>query len=155
MQVKRDGPGITPGITMDEKARAIAEEPTIAARGTPGISGPDQKMLLAGGSLLGALAMTSCCIVPLALFGLGVTSAWIGNLTALYPYRPIFFVVTAAFLVAGFYKAYRKPKAAACEAEGYCTASISDRVTKAALWFATTLALVALAFPYAVPLVLE
>ena len=134
---------------MDEKARAIAEESTIAAPPRRGINESDQKTLLAGGSLLGALAMTSCCVLPLTLFSLGVTSAWIGNLTALYPYRPIFFVVTAALLAAGFHKAYRKPKAAAC------AASISDRVTKAALWSATTLALVALAFPYAVPLVLE
>ncbi len=140
---------------MDEKARAIAEEPTIAARGAPGINESGQKTLLAGGSLLGALAMTSCCIMPLTLFSLGVTSAWIGNLAALYPYRLIFFVITAGFLAGGFYKSYRKPKAAACEAGAYCATSISDRVTKAALWFATTLALVALAFPYAVPLVLE
>ncbi len=140
---------------MDEKARAIAEESTIAAQRRPGMAESDQKTLLAGGSLLGALAMTSCCIMPLTLFSLGVTSAWIGNLAALYPYRPIFFVITAGLLAAGFHKAYRKPTAAAGEAEGSCAASISDRVTKAALWSATTLALVALAFPYAMPLILE
>lgn len=32
-----------------------------------------KKSLLAGGSVLGAVAMSSCCIVPLALFSLGVT----------------------------------------------------------------------------------
>ncbi len=150
-----DEPGIPPGILMDEKARAIAEKSTIAAPRRPGIAESDQKALLAGGSLLGALAMTSCCIMPLTLFSLGVTSAWIGNLAALYPYRPIFFVITAGLLGAGFYKVYRKPKAAAGEAGGTCATSISDRVTKAALWSATTLALVALAFPYAMPLILE
>ena len=39
----------------------------------------------AAGGILGALAASSCCILPLALFMLGISGAWIGNLTA----RPI------------------------------------------------------------------
>src|SRR5215467_13430664 len=39
--------------------------------------------LAAAGGILGALAASSCCIVPLALFTLGTSGAWIGNLTAL------------------------------------------------------------------------
>jgi mercuric ion transport protein len=31
--------------------------------------------------LLGALAASSCCILPLVLFSLGVSGAWIGNFT--------------------------------------------------------------------------
>jgi mercuric ion transport protein len=46
--------------------------------------------LAAAGGLLGALAASSCCIVPLALFTLGVGGAWIGNLAALEPYQPYF-----------------------------------------------------------------
>ena len=30
----------------------------------------------------------SCCVVPLALFALGVSGAWIANLTQLAPYQP-------------------------------------------------------------------
>ncbi len=40
--------------------------------------------LIAAGGILGALAASSCCIVPLVLFGLGIGGAWIGNLTALW-----------------------------------------------------------------------
>lgn len=36
---------------------------------------------------LGALAMTSCCILPLVLVSLGVTGVFIGQLTALYAYK--------------------------------------------------------------------
>ena len=54
--------------------------------------------ILAAGGVLGAIAASSCCIVPLALFGLGVGGAWIGNLTALAPYQPIFVAVTLGFL---------------------------------------------------------
>jgi len=111
--------------------------------------------LAAAGGLLGAVAMSSCCIVPLVLFGLGVTGAWIGNLTALYPYKLYFLVPTAGFLATGFYWAYRKPKATACEADGYCGTPIADRINKAVLWGASGLFLAALAFPYLAPMLLE
>ena len=42
-----------------------------------------RQRLMAAGGLLGALAASSCCILPLALFGLGVSGAWIGNFTRL------------------------------------------------------------------------
>ena len=54
-----------------------------------------QKILTAGG-VLGALAASSCCIVPLVLFGLGVSGAWIGNLTALATYQPYIALITLA-----------------------------------------------------------
>ena len=37
-----------------------------------------QKLLAAGG-VLGAVAASSCCLVPLLLFGLGVSGAWISQ----------------------------------------------------------------------------
>ncbi len=111
--------------------------------------------LIATGGALGALAMSSCCILPLVLFSLGITGAWIGNLAALYPYKVYFFVATAGFLVAGFYQTYRKPKAAACAGDGDSGAPISDRINKAVLWGSTVLVLAALAFPYYAPLLLD
>lgn len=116
-----------------------------------GIEEQRQKTLFAGGSVLGALAMSSCCIVPLVLFGLGVTGAWIGALTSLYPYKWMFFVVTAGFLGAGFYRAYGKPRASACPPGTECATPRSDQVTRAALWTATVLVMAALAFPYVAP----
>ena len=44
---------------------------------------------LATGGLAAILAST-CCLGPLVLVDLGFSSAWIGNFTALEPYRPIF-----------------------------------------------------------------
>ena len=114
-----------------------------------------RKTVFAGGSVLGAIAMSSCCIVPLALFSVGVTSAWIGNLAALYPYKWIFFLVTAGFLAGGFYTAYRKPAALDCPPEAACAAPISDRVNRIVLWTATALAGAALAFPYVAPILLD
>ena len=56
---------------------------------------------LAAGGLAAILAST-CCLGPLLLITLGFSGAWIGNLTALEPYRPIFIGVA---LVALFFAA--------------------------------------------------
>lgn len=114
------------------------------------IDKPARSRLLAAGGILGALASASCCIVPLVLFSLGVSGAWIGNLAALSPYQPIFVVVTLAFLGAGFYQVYRKPKVV-CAEGSYCAKPISSRITKIALWSASVLVAAALAFPYVAP----
>jgi len=103
--------------------------------------------LAAAGGVLGAVAAMSCCILPLALFALGVGGAWIGNLTALAPYQPIFIGVTLAFLAAGYYLVYRKPRAACAEGE-VCARPLPRRGVKLALWVATALVVAALAFPY-------
>jgi mercuric ion transport protein len=111
--------------------------------------------LLAAGSLLGAIGASSCCILPLVLFGLGITGAWIGGLTALTPYQPIFVVITLGFLGTGFYLVYRKPKAVDCQPGAYCASPKSERVIKAALWGSTILVVAAMLFPYVAPLLLE
>lgn len=66
-----------------------------------------QKLVAAGG-VLGALAASSCCLLPLALFGLGIGGAWIGNLTALAPYQPIFVAIALGLIGYGFWLAYGK-----------------------------------------------
>ena len=58
-------------------------------------SKPGRGSLLAGG--VAALLASACCLGPLVLVVLGFSGAWIGNLTALEPYRPWFL---AAALVA-------------------------------------------------------
>ena len=64
-------------------------------------AGGAQKLVAAGG-VLAAIAASSCCIVPLLLFSLGVSGAWIGNLTRLAPYQPIFVAMTLACLGYGY-----------------------------------------------------
>ena len=109
--------------------------------------------LLAAGGILGALAASSCCILPLVLFGLGAGGAWIGPLSALSPYQPIFLAVTVGFLGTGFYLVYRKP-AVDCADDAACVQPVPRRSVKVALWAATTLAAAAAAFPYIAPTLL-
>jgi mercuric ion transport protein len=103
---------------------------------------------IAAGSMFGALAASSCCVLPLALFSLGVGGAWIGTLTRLAPYQPIFVALTLGFLATGFYLSYLHPKGA-CAAGEVCARPLPGRMVKASLWLATMLVAVALVFPYA------
>lgn len=102
---------------------------------------------LAVGGILGALGAASCCVIPFALFLAGVSGAWIGNLTALERYQPIFAAVSLAFIGVGAWRLRRK-RQIAC-ADGYCATPRSDRVAKIGLVVAVTLVVIAVGFPYA------
>jgi mercuric ion transport protein len=112
-----------------------------------------RQRLLALGGILGALAASSCCIVPLVLFSLGITGAWIGNLTALAPYKPFFVAGTTGILGYGFYLVYWKPRQA-CADDAACARPIPSRLVQIALWTATVLVAAAFAFDYVAPLLL-
>ena len=65
----------------------------------------DAKGSLAAG-VLAAIGASLCCVVPLVLLALGIGGAWIANLTALEPYRPIFVGLTLLFLGLAFHQLY-------------------------------------------------
>lgn len=64
------------------------------------------RTLLAVGGILGAMLASACCVLPLALVTLGVSGAWIGNLTMLDPFKPYIAVVTLALIGGGFWHIY-------------------------------------------------
>jgi len=106
--------------------------------------------LVSVGGILAAIGAASCCVVPFALFTLGISGAWISNLTALEPYQPIFAAITFGFLGYGFYLVYRKPRVA-CAEGSYCAKPSSGRAAKIGLWSATAVVVVALGFPKLAP----
>lgn len=103
--------------------------------------------LLSVGGIIGGLAAASCCVVPFALFLAGISGAWIGNLTALEPYRLYFASFAVACVGIGFYRVYRKP-AAACAEDSYCARPASNRIAKIGLWSASAIVVVAIGSPY-------
>lgn len=119
-----------------------------AAGGTHSSTG-NRTWLAVAAAAVGAIAAASCCVLPLALFALGISGAWIGNLTALAPYQPIFVAFAAAALIYGFVRAYRSPKVD-CAEGGYCSQASSTRLLKFTLWVATLLVIAAVVFPYVV-----
>ncbi len=110
---------------------------------------PAVKSALAAGGIAAILAST-CCLGPLVLITLGFGGAWIGNLTKLEPYRPIF-IGTA--LVAPYF-AYRRiyRPAAECEPGEVCALPQVKTTYKVILWIVAVLVLIALVFPYVAPL---
>ena len=130
---------------QNEASLARAEAGPVGTRRT--------EKLLAAGGVLGALAASSCCILPLALFGLGVSGAWIGNLTRLAPYQPYLIAATAACLSAGYWLVYRS-RTIACAAGEACARPLPNRTVTMGLILATVLVVGALALDFLAPLFL-
>ncbi|GIX14779.1 MAG: mercury transporter [Paracoccaceae bacterium] len=106
---------------------------------------------LAVGGVAGAILASACCIGPLVLLTLGISGAWIANLTALEPYKPIFAVIALGFIGAGFRQAYfRKPTV--CAPGSACARPTMPRITRIALWLALALVLAALSVSWWAPL---
>src|SRR6266851_5223734 len=89
---------VTTGCSIASMTGQAENETNLARPETERVTVLRTEKLLAAGGVLGALAASSCCIVPLVLFSLGVSGAWIGNLTRLAPYQPYFIAATAACL---------------------------------------------------------
>ncbi|MBN9330224.1 MAG: mercuric transport protein [Comamonas sp. SCN 67-35] len=99
---------------------------------------------------LAAILASTCCLGPLVLVALGVSGAWIGNLTLLEPYRPVFI---GAALVALFFAGRRiyRP-ASACRPGEVCAIPQVRTAYKLIFWIVVALILIALGFPYVLPL---
>src|SRR6266436_8085307 len=106
--------------------------------------------LMASGGMLGALAASSCCILPLVLFSLGVSGAWIGNFTRLAPYQFYFIAATLLFLGSGYWLVYRSGARACAEGEA-CARPLPNRIVKATLIAATILVAAALGLDFIAP----
>ena len=104
----------------------------------------------AAGGIIGAVLASSCCIAPLVLLLLGVSGAWIGNLTALEPFKPFFAAVALAFIGLGFWHVYFRARPD-CADDAYCARPRSSMLTKMALWIATALITLALTIDWWAP----
>lgn len=60
--------------------------------------------LIAG--VLAAIGASVCCVGPLVLLALGIGGTWVGSLTAMEPFRPVFILLTLLFLGLAFRKLY-------------------------------------------------
>lgn len=104
--------------------------------------------LFAGG--LAAILASTCCLGPLLLVTLGFSGAWIGNLTILEPYRPIFIGVALVAMVFAWRRIYRP--AQDCKPGEVCAIPQVRGAYMLIFWVVAALVLVALGFPYVLPL---
>lgn len=103
---------------------------------------------LSSGSLLAALATSSCCLIPFVLFSLGISGAWIGDLTAMEPFQPVFFAAAVTMIGLGFLHVRRRSRGAACKPGTPCGDPRADRLTRTVLWVAAVLVITGMAFPW-------
>lgn len=110
-----------------------------------------KRNIFAAGGVIGAILASTCCVVPLLFVMLGISGAWIGNLTALEPYKPYFAGIALVFIGLGFRQVYFKAKPA-CVDGSYCAKPQSAVITKTALWLSTVVVLLALTINWWAPL---
>jgi mercuric ion transport protein len=110
--------------------------------------------LMAAGGLLGALATSSCCILPLLLFSIGVSGAWIGNFTKLAAYQPWFIAGTLVFLGYGYWLVHRSDKRACADGDA-CARPLPNHLVKLGLVLATILVAAALGLDFAASFFLD
>jgi mercuric ion transport protein len=99
-----------------------------------------------------AFGASSCCVLPFALFSLGVGGAWVGNLTAMMIYRPFFIGFGLCFLAAGYWQVFKRPVLSSGEV---CITPFSQRINQTVVILASLLMLIAIAWPYVFPLVIN
>jgi mercuric ion transport protein len=104
--------------------------------------------LLAGG--VAAILASTCCLGPLLLVTLGFSGVWIGNLTVLEPYRPVFIGGGVLALFFAYRRIFRPVQA--CNPGEVCAAPQVKKAYKVIFWTVATLVVIAIAFPYILPL---
>lgn len=104
--------------------------------------------LIAG--VLAAIGASLCCVGPLVLLALGIGGTWVGNLTAMEPYRPIFIGLTLLFLGLTFRKLYLVPQV--CMPGTSCSNLRTRQRQRLTFWIVAALLLGLLAVPWLAPL---
>lgn len=120
---------------------------------SPAKAGSDRfsKATLSGG-LLAAILASVCCLGPLVLVTIGVSGAWISNLTLLEPYRPVSLGVALVFMGLAWRSIYRAPAAAECEPGTVCALPQTNRIYRVMFWVVSAFVLIAFGSPYLAPL---
>ncbi len=81
---------------------------------------------------------------------LGISGAWIGNLTLLEPYRPVFIASASGALFLAWRRMWRPT--GTCAPEAICAKPGISRTYRALFSLVAAMVLLALAFPYLAPL---
>jgi mercuric ion transport protein len=105
-----------------------------------------------GALLIGGLSATlasTCCLGPLVLVTLGVSGAWISNLTLLEPYQPLFIGAAMVALLFACRRIWRP--ATDCAPGQVCAVPSVNRSYKLLFWVVVALVVLALGFPLIAP----
>ncbi|MCF6338686.1 MAG: mercury transporter MerT [Gammaproteobacteria bacterium] len=132
---------ISPVTTREaESAREHGQAATKNAR-KPGLS----KSTLMG-SIIAGIAASTCCLGPLILLTLGISGSWIGNLSAMEPYRPVFIGITLILPGLTFHKLYRAPQA--CAVDRSCARPDNLHKQRIIFWLVSLFVFITVSFPW-------
>jgi mercuric ion transport protein len=112
--------------------------------------------VLAGTGIAGAIVASSCCVLPLVFFVLGIGGAWMANLKALMPYK-FYFMVPAVAAIIGAWVLIRREAKKSCATDSPVGKNSVVRVfniflgIKAVLVTASLLVIVSAMWPVLVP----
>lgn len=98
------------------------------------------------GAIVAAMAASVCCVVPLILVLLGVSGAWISNLTALDAWRPWMIAATLACLGAAYWSLRKAERT--CDSSATCPDRSTLNRRRRILGIVTVLLAILLLFPY-------
>ncbi|MGE3343495.1 MAG: mercuric ion transporter MerT [Vicinamibacterales bacterium] len=99
---------------------------------------------------LAAILASTCCLGPLVLLLLGFSGAWIGTLTVLEPFRPVFIVIALVALGFAARRIFRPGRV--CAQGEVCALPETQRTYRVLFGVVASLTAVALAYPYLAPL---
>jgi mercuric ion transport protein len=105
----------------------------------------DKQGILAVGGLAAVLA-SACCLGPLVLVSIGLSGAWIGQLTRLEPLRPWFLLVSVIALAFAYHRIWRP--ATVCRPGEVCALPATRSAYKVLFWIVVALVVVGFGFPY-------
>lgn len=103
------------------------------------------------GGVVAAVIGSLCCVAPLVLLGLGISGAWISQLTALEPYRPIFIGVMLVFIGLAYRQLYIVP--ARCAPDETCANPRLQRRQRQVFWIVVVALATLVAFPWYAPFI--
>lgn len=103
------------------------------------------------GGVLAAIGAGLCCVGPFVLLTLGISGAWIGNLTLLEPYRPIFVAIVVLLFGWAGWQVHRP--AETCEPGTACAVPQTHKRRQLVFWGAAMIALILVTSSYWVPFI--
>ncbi|MCP4563888.1 MAG: mercury transporter MerT [Bosea sp.] len=136
-------------LTETVAAAPVADDPTPSVRAADGLLGVVG--IVTG---LGAIAASSCCVVPLTLAFLGAGAGIFGALEALVSWRTPLLVASGVGVAVGWF-AWWQRRRATCEPGSACAARPRSRASLSLLFLATLIVVTAISWDYLEPSLLK
>ncbi|KGD66070.1 mercuric transporter MerT [Alcanivorax nanhaiticus] len=103
------------------------------------------------GGVIAAIGASLCCVGPFVLLTLGISGAWIGNLTLLEPYRPFFIVIVLLLFGWSGWQVHRPIEA--CASGTACAVPQTRKRRQIIVWTTAIIALILVSSSYWIPLI--